>query len=464
MRRQAALVRDDTSGWGLAGIVLSLAGPVLIEQFLLYLVGLSDTVLAGRFLSVTDLAAVTVANYLLFFCASILVVVSAGATALVSRFVGAGSWRRASHMMHQVVLLGWAVGLVILALGWPFAPQLVSSLNLVPAASGAAVTYLRIILAIVPLQSSLLACSACLRGAGDTRTGMWVMAGVNLLNITCSWALVTGWLGLPRLGVAGIAIGTACAEALGSLVMLGILMHGRAGLKLRLDRLRPRVKHLVRLLNVSIPAAGESITNAFCQLWFLSLINRLGARATAAHGVAIRCESIAYLTVMAFGVAAATLVGQSLGARNPGLARRSARVSWLLGVLVISLLGLLLWFQADAFVALFLNPESQAEKQAIGRDAVQVIRIVVIALPAIATIIVLAGALRGAGATRWPWMIVILGYLLVRMPLTYLLARPVEEQGWGLVGAWVAMFADLHARGLLLFWRFWEGSWQNRQV
>jgi Na+-driven multidrug efflux pump len=96
---------------------------------------------------------------------------------------------------------------------------------------------------------------------------------------------------------------------------------------------------------------------------------------------------------------------------------------------------------------------------------IPVLRIVAFALPALATINVLTGALRGAGDTRWPWLIVIVGYFAIRIPLTYGLARPVDGRwGLGLSGAWLAMLADLLVRGVLVAARFYQGGWKRIRV
>jgi len=178
--------------------------------------------------------------------------------------------------------------------------------------------------------------------------------------------------------------------------------------------------------------------------------------------VAIRCEAIAFLTVTAFAVAASTLTGQYLGARRPDLAARAASTAWGLGVAVLAALGMVLYTQARPMFELFLGGR-QPDVVALG---VPVLRIVVFALPALATISVLNGALRGAGDTRWPWVIVVLGYLLVRIPLTYLLTTPTGRGGlgWGLYGAWIAMLVDLSVRGLLVAARFLHGGWRLARV
>ena len=287
--------------------------------------------------------------------------------------------------------------------------------------------FLRIILGITPLLACEVVGVACLRGSGDTKTGMYVMLVINAVNAALSWSLVVGFAGLPRLGLRGVATGTAAGEGLGGVIILTLLARGRSGLKLIRRDLVPRWAEVRPIFKVSLPAAGESLTNGLCQLWFLGLINRLGEVATAAHGVAIKCEAIAFLTVQAFAVAASTLTGQYLGAGRPDLAARAARTAWAWGVVVICGLGLILYGRAETMFGLFLG-DRQPSVMAAG---VPVLRIVAFALPALATINVLNGALRGAGDTRWPWVIVILGYLAVRIPLTYALTLPPESGGLG---------------------------------
>lgn len=449
-------------GTTIARQVFWLAAPVLVEQSLLYLVFLSDTALTGRYLSQEHLAAVTVSSYLLWFLASLWTVVSVGATALVARMVGQRDRAGAAAVCQQAIAMALFVGTAMYVAGWTLTPWIVRVMNLHGPAAELAAEFFRIVLFVTPMLASTAVGVACLRGAGDTWTGMWVMALVNAVNIGLSWSLIRGFGPFPALGFRGIAIGTACGEAIGGLIVLGVLARGRSGLKLEAAGMVPRWSAIHRILRISIPAAGESLSNSLFQLWFLGLINRLGTTATAAHGVAIRCESISFLAVAAFGVAASTLTGQYLGAGRPDLARRAAATAWGIGGLVLTALGLLLYTQANPLIRLFIG-DRQYEVLVQG---VPVLRIVAFAMPALATIGVLAGALRGAGDTRWPWLFVLLGYLLVRIPLTYYLTTPAEEggAGLGLPGAWLAMLADLCFRACLLTGRFLHGGWQATRV
>jgi putative MATE family efflux protein len=442
--------------------VLWLAGPVFVEQSLLYLIGLSDTILAGRHLSADHLAGVTVASYLLWFLGTLFTIGSVGGTALVARSIGAGRGDEAARFCGQAFAIALALGSLALVVVQAFAPLIVRGMSLTGLAADSATRFLRIVGSVTPLLACTTVGNACLRGAGDTRTGMKVMVLMNAVNISLTWLLALGWGPIPPMGLSGIAAGTACGEGIGGTVILGLLSRGRSGLRITRRNLRPDIVRIVRLLRVSLPAAGESLTNVLCQLWFLRLINRLGAVATAAHGVAIRCEAIAFLTISAFAVASSTLTGQYLGARRPDLAIRSARTAWVLGVAFLSLLGLALYTQGGPMFQLFLAGR-QGE---VMREGVPVLRIVALAMPALATISVLNGTLNGAGDTRWPWAITMSGYLVIRIPLTYALIGSIEAGGWGLGlrGAWLAMFADLYARAFMVAGRFLHRGWVGIRV
>ena len=404
----------------------------------------------------------TVSTYLLWFLGSLMTIVSVGATALVSRLTGAAEPAQANRICQQAIGLALIFGVLTLIVGEVVAPSLIRALNLEGESARGATLFLRVVLLVAPLLAVTSAGIACLRGVGDTRTGMAVMIVVDLVNASLAWTLVRGLGPIPSQGLRGIAIGTATSEAVGGLVVLALLAKGRSGLRLDLGGIIPRARETWRILRISLPAAAESLTNAFCQLGFLGMINRLGATSTAAHGVAIRCEALAFLTVTAFSIAASTLVGQYLGARRPDLAARAARTAWGLGVGVLIVIGTILYFAAGPMFDLFLG----GKQPAVVAEGVPVLRIVAFALPFLATMNVLTGALRGAGDTRWPWVIVMVGQFGLRLPLTYFLTLPVNEGGFGLGlrGAWFAMFADLAARGILVAVRFLQGGWQSTRV
>jgi putative MATE family efflux protein len=488
-------------------IVLYLALPVLAQQFLILSVSLSDRFLAGhlqplpryeqavavsrQLLALGQLggttgegwaaavaaelpwelarqtwsrhiayqAAQTTANYLSWFITSYTILVSVGSTALVARFTGAGDRRLAIHVTNQSLLLAVLLGILGSVASLLGLEGLITLLGLRGDAAAFAVDYLRPLLLLLTFQVIESAGVACLVGAGDTRTGLWVVGGVAVLNLPLAWGLFLGLGPLPELGFRGIAVGTAVSHVVGATAVLLVLARGRAGLKLRPRLLWPDVGLLHRLLRVSVPAGIDSLSGAACQLWFLSIVNRLGDTAGSAHGIALGWEALAFQSGHAFGTAAMTLIGQNLGARQPARAAHGGWVSLAIGGGVMCFMGAVFYVFAPEMFALFCP---HPEQRAVIDVGVPVLRLVAFATPAMASTIILTYALRGSGDTRVPVLFTWLGFLGIRIPLAYVLTG--SEMDLGLLGAWYAMFADLLVRGGLVLHRFAAGRWQTVRV
>jgi len=450
--------------------MLRLALPVLGEQLLGTAVWFSDRLLTGHYLDTAHLAAVTLMAYVLWLTWGVSSVVATGATAMVARFVGAGRQKNARWVANQAVLLGAVFAILVATGGWLLGPRVATSLQLQGVAAELATEYLLVVLPAVPMMMLMTVGIACLRGAGDMVAGLVVMAVVDSVNIAVSWALVLGLGPLPELGWRGIALGTAVAYTTGGLLVLGMLLRGRSGLRLSLRRLIPRMNLIRRLLRIGIPGGADMLSIIGCQLWFLALINQLGNLATAAHGVAICVESIMFMPGAAFQMAAATIAGQYLGARDPARATRGVLMALATGGSVMLVAAISIFTFAAPLAGLFVA----ADQADVARQAAPLLRTVSLAMPALALTIILTGGLRGSGDTRWPLAISLLGLLGVRIPLTHYLAFDAFHLpllGWtvdgldlGVAGAWYAMAADLYVRAALITTRFLSGGWRRIEV
>ncbi len=450
--------------------MLWLAVPVLLEQVLSMLVGLSDRAITGHYLETSHLAAINSMAYVLWLVYETFAVVAIGGTAMVARFVGAGDRDAAQRVANQALLIGAvmaAAGMAFWAVagGWA-----VSLLRLEGPAAEQAILYIRYVLPVIPLIMVEAVGIACLRGAGDMVAGLVTMAIVNLVNIALSWSLVLGLGPLPALGWRGVALGTATGYAVGGLIVLWLLAKGRSGLAIRPDLLRPDWDLIRRLLRIGLPGGADTLSIITCQLWFVSVVNGLGDTAAAAHGVAIGIESLAYLPGVAFQAAAATLAGQYLGAGDHRKATRSTSMACLVGGGLMTMVGVLFFCQAEHLPLLFLA----ARHADVAAMTAPLLQIVGSAMPSLAVTMILSGALRGAGDTRWPLVFSMIGMLGIRLPLAYWFALDsvrlpvagIVVVGWnlGVVGAWYAMATDLAVRALLILHRFSRGNWKRIEV
>jgi putative MATE family efflux protein len=440
--------------------IVTLAAPALLQQGLLLTIQLYDQFLAGQFTRHHQ-AALTTANYLYWFTTSYAVVVNAGATALVGRFVGGRDLPLACRTLAQSLLLALAFGLAGAALAFAGLPTLIAVLSLEGDSATIALDYLHPLAGLLPFYMVEVGGIACLVGAGDTRTGLKVLAAVAAVNVPLAWGLSQGRWGLPDLGFVGIAWGTGLAHVGGCGLVLATLLRGRFGLKLHVADLAPDRALVARLLRVSIPAAVDSLSVGLFQFAFLGIVNRIGETAASAHGIALRLEGLGYLSGAAFATATAGIVGRALGEGRPDLASRAGWAALGLGGLLMTAMGVLFFVLARPMFELFCpNPDQAAVIEA----GVPVLRLVAFAMPGLAGSIILTQALRGAGDTRVPVLFNWVGFLGVRLPLAWLLTDPRGGFEWGLLGAWAAMFVDINLRGVFYLVRFAGGAWKRTRV
>ena len=445
--------------------VLLLALPTLAQQLILFFIQHYDQWLASRF-SAEHRAALTTANYLYWFFSSYSVVVSAGATALVGRMVGAKDWLIANRATGQALILAVIFGSfasVIAVLGFPL---LMQALQLKESTAAIAVQYLTPLGLVLALQLLETAGIACLVGAGNTWFGPMVLALVAAVNLPLAWFLSGGGGPAWDYGFTGIALGTAISHAVGGLVVLCMVFRGLSGIRLTLALLVPDGPLIYRLLRVSVPAALDSLSSACCQLYFLSIVNRLGDAASSAHGIALRWEALGYLAGGGFAPTVMAVVSQSLGQKRPDLAARGGWAAFGLGAAVMCVMGAFFYFLAEPMCRLYTQAPDEINM------ATSALRLIAFAMPGVAAWIILTAALRAAGDTRVPVLITWVGFLGVRIPLALYLTQEqvtvlgytLPGAGFGLIGAWMAMVADLYLRGVLFVVRFAGGRWKAMKV
>jgi putative MATE family efflux protein len=447
--------------------------PVLVEQLLALSVGFTDKWLAGNLLTGAEyLAAVGLVAYCLAFLPGLFAIPAVAATALVARSVGAADVPAARRAAAQSLLIGGALAAALMALALVAGGTFLDALGLPEESTRHAGRYLAIVMPAVPAIMVIHVGVAVLRGAGDMLAGLVSMSIVNLVNAGASYALATGWGGLPTLGWEGLAWGTLLGYCLGAACVVAFLARRSRGIGPQSADWLPDATWLRRILRVGVPAGVDAVANAACHLGFLSVVNRLGNVDAAAHSVAITIESLAYLPGSAFQVAAATLAGQFLGARDERRARKSVWLAALACVAFMSAAGVVFLWLSVPLAGWFVGGASRQPE--VADLTARLVRIVAFAQPPLALLMVLSGGLRGAGATRVPLVVNFLGLLLVRLPLAVGLAWPavtlpaglgtLPGMGLGAVGAWYAMAADLSVRGAAMLIFFSSPRWSRERV
>ncbi len=317
--------------------LLWLALPVLAENILHMLVGLTDVYLASHLPVRTVAAAATAAvgsiTYVLWLIGLIAGAIGTGSTAIIARAIGAKHQSLANSVCGQSVLASLLTGLGMTAITLIFSRPIADLMGLSGDAHDFSLFYLRILGLSLPFSILMYAASACLRGAGDSVTPAMAMIVVDVANMFFSAALTRRWFGFPVMGFRGIAIGTVIAYAAGGFLLFAVLVSGRGRIRLFLHRLRPHWHTMRRILRIGLPSGLEGLLSWLASFVIVIFINRIDKTniMPAAHIITVRIESLSFMGGLAFATAAATLVGQSLGMKNRRRATRSAYLAYAVG-------------------------------------------------------------------------------------------------------------------------------------
>ena len=449
MGREAAAWRAvaDTSGAGAHPGVWELAWPTIVSNLLFSASGFIDIKIVGS-LGASAVAAITTGTRIFFTAQAVLMAILAGTTALVARAWGAGHRDEAAQIAELSLWLCLVVSALLTLGGTLGADALAGLFRLEPQTVALAATFTRWLSVFYMAFAAVMALSTALRAAGDVVTPLWIGALSNVVSVFFTYSLVHGTFGLPALGVAGAAIGNGTGFVTGALLLTALWRSGRLVVGTRGARAF-RWELIQRLVRIGYPAALEQVAWQGGFVAFLWVIALYGTAPYAAYGIGVNLLSFSFVVGFGFSVAASTVVGQRLGARDPEGATRGGWRAMRLAIGVMLVFGACITAAARP-LATFLIDDRE-----VVRLTVAFIYVLGSVQALMAIEFSLAGALRGAGDTRFPFVTVLVGLFGVRFTLAALFA-------WrGLRVEWVfaALIADYLVKATMFTLRFRSRRW-----
>lgn len=434
--------------------IVRLAWPTTVSMLLHTLFNVVNLIWVGR-LGPVPIAAVISATFIIWILYSLISILSTGVVAMIARFLGAGQLEDAREVAEQTWRFALIFACAIALPGYIFRESIIAVMHLEPAVAKAASDYL----GIYSLTSIFIVfaewAGALFRAAGNPRTPLTVFAIGLAINLVLDPLLIFGIGPFPRLEVVGAAVATAISYGLIALTIFWLMRGRPLPFEVRLSIFgRMDWPRLGRLLMIGTPISILGIVFSIVYLFINRITAGFGTEAVATLGIGNRIESINYLVASGFGLATATLVGQNLGARNPGRAAEMTHKTILLVSLYIGITSLFFLVFPEAIVRVFTNDPAVIEA---GRGY---IRILALSQVFMGWEIVLEGAFSGAGDT-WPPMIVAIPGAIARIPLAWLLA---EHWGLGPDGVWWSITITTIVKASILYVWFARGKWKHRTV
>lgn len=445
-------------------MVWMLAWPTVVEQLLMSVVTYVDAAMVGS-AGVNATAAIAVNTSFIWLINGLIAGLGVGSSVLVAKKIGERQPEEARNMVRQSIIAMVILGLALNLIGWfilaPYLPVWMGAEEALIKPAGA---YMKVISLAFVFQVILGVGGAVIRGTGDTRTPMFYNILNNIVNVIGNFLFIyptrtISLLGLEftmwgaGLGSTGAALGTAIAFTVSGFLTLRRLFSVKCSVHVSLkDSFRPDRTRMGQIISLGIPSAFERVTLSTGQLVITSLVTGMGSTVLAAHQLANTAESICYMPAFGFNVAVTTLVAQSLGAGEKKMAKDFAWLCIKYSVVIMILCAALMYIFAPQMIGFFIKDA------AVITLGAAMLRIIAFAEPCVAISTVVPGILKGAGDTRWPFYISIIGMWVVRLSLAMVM---IKGFGAGLEGIWIPMAVDWIVRTLVGLWLVRGGKWLN---
>lgn len=434
----------------------ALAAPIVASNLLTWAAGFANVYMMSR-LGAEAVAGLGMASQVVMMVVILVFGVTTGTMALVARARGAGDAAAASHVLRQSLMLAVVQSAAIGAAGAALAPWLMAALGAHGAVEQAGTLYLRILLLGVAATAMDFTLASTLRGAGDSMTPLRINAAVVALNIAGNAVLIFGMGPVPALGIAGAAASTIGARAVGAGWTWLRLRGGRSGFQWVPGPWAPDWRTMRRVLDIAVPSAVEVFVRSGSSVALMGVVARTGpgTAAVAAHTIGLQMEMFSRVPSLGIGTAATSLVGQRMGAGDPRAAERAGWLATAMGVALLGVLGLATLVLAGPLSRMF------SDDPATARLTADYLRTLSLAQPLYGLGMVVAGALRGGGDTRYPMWAAAVGGWLFLIPAAWLLG---VHLGLGPRAVWLVQALNYALFAVLLTWRFRAGRWKTIQL
>jgi MATE family, multidrug efflux pump len=419
--------------------VFRLSMPVLLSSLFQRLVSIVDIFLTGG-LGAAAIAATGLGQLLMLVAMTVFWGLSTGTTVVIAHLWGAGRREDAGRAGFVACLACLLLTAVCTVIGSVWGGDVARLMGAAQDVQAFAAEYIRLIFLWMIWTTGLNCLSAIMHGIGDTRTPMEAIILVNILHVVIAWPLIYGKFGLPPLGVKGAAIAINTSEFVGCTYLLFQALR-----KKYITFSRPDLPIFGRIWRIGWPVALERIAQQSGQLFYSSFIIGYGTSAYAAHQIGLSIESLSFMPGAGMGIAASTLMGQSLGAGKIRRARVSHTEALRLAVVVMTVMALIFFFAPQHLMALFTHDPDVIEKGSV------FLRMVAFAQVPLAISFVYAGSLRGTGDTVYVFIVTLVAMWGIRVALSWVAASWLHLS---LYVVWGVFLIDWYFRGAAFAWRY----------
>jgi len=432
-----------------------LAFPIMGANILQVAYQIVDAFWVGR-LGAAAVAAVSVTLPVMFVLVAAGMGFAIAGTTLIAQYTGARDHKMVDHVAAQTLVTIVAISIALGALGYALAPWLLRLMGVAPEVYVGALGFMRVIFAALPFTFIYAMAQGLMRGAGEVRAPLFIVAGTVIVNFALDPVLIFGWWGAPALGVVGAAIATLIAQLIAAAIALRLLFGGRYGIHIHWRDFVPDFKFVRRAFVLGYPASIEQSARGLGMTVLTFLIVSFGTVVTASFGVGANVFNVMLIPAMGFSMATSTLVGQSIGAGNIARAEKVARLAGIITFSVLTAFGLVCVVFAPHIVRFFVPEDPRVIK-----EGAAYIRIVAWSFGFIGLQFALMGVLRAAGEMIAAMTISLVSQWVLQIPIAFMLAK---YTALGVDGIWWSTPTTNIATAIVAALWFRRGTWKTRKL
>jgi putative MATE family efflux protein len=445
--------QDYTTG-SVGRAIFVLAVPMVLEMIMESIFAVVDVFFVAR-LGPSAVATVGLTESVITLIYAVAFGFAMGTTAMIARRIGEKNVEGAQTAAMQAIIIAVACSIPMAIVGLFFADNVLSLMGADDWSLEHGVSYTRWLLGGNVVIMLIFILNAVFRGAGDAAIAMRVLWLANGINIVLDPALITGWGPFPEMGIRGAAIATNIGRGAGVCLQLYVLFFGSGRIRLASSQATVHAKTLWRLVRVSLGGVGQFVIAMASWIGLMRIMSTFGSEALAGYTIAVRIAMFSILPAWGMSNAAATLVGQGLGAKKP---ERAEKAVWMCGwstMVFLGMIGVTFIIFNEELVRIFTHEPGVV---AIGADC---LRIFAYGYLVFAWGMVMVQAFNGAGDTYTPTWINLFCFWLFELPFAYLLAIKL---GVGERGVYVSVVAAETLMTIVAIILFRRGKWKTRQV
>lgn len=446
--------RQDFTAISIDRAIVLLAVPMVLEMAMESLFGIVDIFFVAH-LGADATATVGITEGMLVMVMAVAIGLSMGTTAVVARRTGEHNKEGAAVSAVQSIILGAVCMVAIFAVCFPFAPRLLALMGAGPGILRVGSTYSRIMMSASGIILMLFLINAIFRGAGEAAVAMRVLWVANAINICLDPCLIMGLGPFPRLGVTGAAVSTTIGRSVGILFQVYLLWKGTDRMDVHRRHLRLNLEVMRNILRIAGNGVLQFTIATASWVVMVRLIQSFGSAATAGYTVAIRIVIFSILPSWGLGSAAATLVGQNLGAKRPERAEASVWRAAFFNMVFLGTLSLIFLVFAPQLVGIF------SRDPVVINTGANCLRIISLCYVLYAYGMIMVQAFNGAGDTRTPTLINLFCFWIVQLPLAFTLGRRLHL---GPNGIYFAILTTEVLLASIAIYVFRKGWWKQKVV